>query len=127
MRLSAKRENAFHWSSSEDSTFRTTKLIAALMVASGSYYVFQLWAPDAPPLSTPQTIAREVQQPPSSVAVRLPLPTDEPRVQTQIKMQPEPASQAPARHETLISSPPKSHRSATYQDLRDQFLSDLGQ
>lgn len=126
MRLSAKREDAFHWSGSEDSTFGMTKLIAALIVAGGSYYVFQLWAPNAPPVLKPQIVAREVQPPPPSVVNRSTLPTEQLQPQTQMRSQAEPES-PPSAQQQIETSSATSHRSTTYLDLRDQFLSGLGQ
>jgi hypothetical protein len=127
MRLSAKRNDAFHWCETEGNTFSLTKLATVLLVAASSYYVFELWAPDEPPVFKPPTVAQDVQPPrPSSREVRGPPEAEEHKIQPRLQSRSEPASlPATKRQEPQRSPALASPRTATYHALRDQFLSDV--
>ena len=123
MRVSAKRDDTFHWSGTEGSTLSLTKLATVLVVAASSYYVFQLWAPDAPPVFKPQTVAREVQPPrPSYREIRAPDEAEKQKNQTRQSRSEAASLPATKPQKPQRSSALASPRTTTYHALRDQFL-----
>ena len=67
MGISAKRDDAFHWSGSEPRMFSFTKLVATLAVAAGTLYVYQLWAPGEPTVEKPTVATETTLVPPRKI------------------------------------------------------------
>ena len=113
MRLWATRDDNFHWSGPQPKRFSLAKLLAALIVAAGTFHVLQLWAPKETLLSE-QPIARD---PPvhRKTEMRSANTAEQQKPPPPLQSQPEPPVVTTKQGELLS-------RTATYRDLREQFL-----